>query len=85
MPPTKNDILKSARRILHNTEEQIRIVEWWNNHRLDEAPMDCEGERLLADLTRRHIAALKRDDVEEASALSNAMLAQAEATAHERH
>lgn len=51
-------------KILRASEQTITDVASWNENRPDEAPMDCEPERIMAEAARRGIAAWDRGDME---------------------
>lgn len=44
-------------KIVRDCEQLIRDVEWWNRHRTDAPPMDCEPERVLLPVARKCLAA----------------------------
>jgi hypothetical protein len=44
---------KSLAKVIKDCREGIAAVEWWNKHRTDAEPMDCEPERLMLRLAER--------------------------------
>ena len=53
----RSRIIARLRHMVSETEQFIRDVEWWNNHRTDAPPFDCEWERLNLPVFRRLLAA----------------------------
>lgn len=44
---------KRLLKIIGEAEQLIRDVEWWNTHRTDAEPLDCESDRIVLSMARR--------------------------------
>lgn len=63
-----------VRRMIDDLEVQIATVGWWNQHRTDAPPMDCESERVMLPVARACLAALEAGDRPLAQKLSDKMV-----------
>lgn len=63
-------IIRNLRKMIRISQENIAIVEWWNTHRTEHPPLDCEPDRIVVSLARRTLAAFVAGDrpAEEAAA-----------------
>ena len=50
------------RKIREDCLQSIRDVQFWNTHRTEHAPMDCESERLIVAKCDEGLAAAARGD-----------------------
>lgn len=69
---------RDSRRIIAELEQMIRDIEWWNRHRADCDPLDCEGERLLLAEAKKDLECLERGDTVQAAKHSAEMVRIAE-------
>jgi hypothetical protein len=76
-------IRKRLLKIIAETEQLVRDIEWWNNNRTEHAPMDCEGDRVAAQIGRKAVDALDAGDRESLAKLTDDLLRQLESNAAE--
>jgi len=62
-------IEKRLRKIIRQTEQLIRDIDWWNTHRIDAPPIDCESDRVRLSLATRALAALRARRMDECGRL----------------
>jgi hypothetical protein len=58
-------IIRRLRKIIRESLENIAMIEWWNTNRLDQPPLDCEGDRVVVKLAREAMASFLRGDSRE--------------------
>lgn len=58
------------KRVIRQCEQIIRDIEWWNTHRTDTEPLDCEPERVMLSIARPCLEAMEAGDSERAHELS---------------
>lgn len=75
---TIQSMTRDLRGLIRDTEQVIRDVQWWNQHRAEEGPLDCERERVFLSKARGALAAINRGDMAEHSRLVSEMTAYAE-------
>lgn len=51
-------------RLIRRTKQLIVDIEWWNTHRVDQRPFDCDQDRITIDKATRCLRALEHEDWE---------------------
>lgn len=64
-------------KIMRDTEALIHDIEWWNRHRADRPPFDCEGDRVLLDKCKKAMAAFEARDMEQFGKMHGEIISQA--------
>lgn len=67
-------IRRQCDKISSDARQFIADVEYWNNHRLDCEPLDCEDMKIVLNLATQCEAARNRGAYEEAERLSGKMV-----------
>lgn len=61
-------------KIIRDCQQFIRDVEWWNKHRTDSQPMDCEVEKVILSLAQPAILAWDSGNMDEFNSLASRMI-----------
>lgn len=76
---------KALTKIIRDCQETITVAESWADNRPEEAPLDCEPERVLMSKAKAALAALEAWDMPTYGRLSVEMAAYAKRTVAEGH
>jgi hypothetical protein len=68
-----HDFRQRLQGIADDLVQYIVDVEWFNRHRADAAPFDCEPQRVMLGMARRALAAFDQGKFEDSRRLSAEM------------
>lgn len=60
--PIPNRFRRRLVRLIRDLKQMIRDMEWWNENRTDEEPMDMGAERVILAKAEKALEALERGD-----------------------
>ena len=58
----KRRLQRRCAKLLADSEQAVRDIQWWNAHRTEHPPEDCEWFQVQAAGLRKALGALERDE-----------------------
>lgn len=55
----RNRLRRCLRKVIRDSQEILTVVESWNDNRAEEAPFDCEVEKVMLPVFRRMLHAVE--------------------------